>query len=362
MDRVTAAGADYIAFIDLSLPNGFSRHARDVAGFLTRCGIETELVSFDNIGSSAALKTLRLFFLSLKRIAVNPGLVILSTQANYLQVFLALAARLRGRTIFYDMQDLTPESFLHLYRKALPPFALSVGAAWLRFSEWLICRLSNAVLVVSPGMRAIVGNRTGNSKKIFLYPNSHSLMHVPEKSRSAQPTIVYAGGLQPLYRGIERQLDAIALLPGWQMWIAGEGDPAWLIHHCNRLCIEDRVTLHGFIPPTAVHDLLAQSHILVIEGVSYGLPSKFFEAVSAGVVVVTPQEATDVTTILGDAAVTFGSTPEELSRALLYAWHNVETLRRSQRDRLERFIQWAESESRALAAVAAQRRTHAETA
>ena len=77
--------------------------------------------------------------------------------------------------------------------------------------------------------------------------------------------------------------------------------------------------------------------MLVIEGVKYGLPSKFFEAIGAGVVVVSPGTAVDVNAILGPSALTFDGTPEGLAHALERAWANLTRLRQTQHQALEFF-------------------------
>lgn len=342
--------ADYIAFIDLTLPNGFARHARHVAGFLRSNGIETAFLSYDAGNGPALSNVLRLFLRAIARVLSNNGFVVLSTQANYLQIFLAIAARLRGRPLIYDMQDLTPESFLHLYGRTLPGVFKYAFAAWLRFSERVICALSDVVLVVSPGMRDIVSRRVQGGANIILFPNRHSFEDSKTGSRSTVPTIVYAGGLQPIYRGIETQIQALQRLPRWSMVIAGEGEGAWIVDFAKRHDVAARVQLRGFISPAEVRELLATGHILVIEGVPYGLPSKFFEAVGAGLVVVSPEAAHDVNAILGSDAIIFDGSPESLQPALERAWTNRDNISNRQKRRLEEFVRDLDRESALLAA------------
>lgn len=330
--------ADYIAFIDLRIPNGFARHARSVAHAMHSNGVKTTLLSFDSNANALPAGVGRLFFLALQRIFKGRGFVVLSTQANYLQIFLAAAAKIAGRPLIYDMQDLTPESFLHLYHTVLPRPLRLIFAAWLRFSERVICKLSDTVLVVSPGMKKILSTRVRHSEKLILFPNCHSFEKLPSTVRSSLPTLVYAGGLQPRYRGIETQIQALSGLPDWRILIAGEGDESWIADFSREHNVEGQVELRGFISPSEVREMLAASHVLVIEGVEYGLPSKFFEAVGAGVIVVSPQTACDVNMILGSSALVFDGSAESLQRTLQNAWENKDRLPDRQHDRLSAFL------------------------
>jgi hypothetical protein len=187
-------------------------------------------------------------------------------------------------------------------------------------------------------MKRILSARVGDCQKLILFPNCHSFEKLPGTVRSSVPTLVYAGGLQPVYRGIETQIEALSGLPGWRILIAGEGDASWIADFSKKNHVEGQVELRGFISPGEVREMLAASHVLVIEGVEYGLPSKFFEGVGAGVIVVSPQTACDVNTILGSSSVVFDGSAESLRRALRKAWENKDQLPDRQHDRLSAFL------------------------
>ena len=280
-----------------------------------------------------------LFVHAIATIFKRRGIVVLCTQANHVQCFLALAARLRGRPLIYDMQDPVPESFVALFAKQLPRWVASVGHAWLLWSESIICRLAAIICVVSPGMRQLILARRDVAEKLFLFPNLYAGTPAP-RTESETPTIVFAGGLQPLFRGIEVQIEALRLplAQEFRLILAGEGERAWVEEYITRSHLSDRVQLLGFLSAADVSRLLAQAHFVVIENLAYGLPSKFFEAVAAGVVVISPRGATDVNAILGDAAIVYDGSAASLASALRPAWQNLSLLRERQRSSVERFL------------------------
>jgi glycosyltransferase involved in cell wall biosynthesis len=95
-------------------------------------------------------------------------------------------------------------------------------------------------------------------------------------------------------RGIETALEALRLLKGTRLVLAGEGD---LSEKLRQLAVElgvnERVTFLGYTPPEALRALAAQSwlclNLLENRGLSYyySLANKFFLSVQAGVPVLT---------------------------------------------------------------------------
>lgn len=348
---------DAFIFTSLGIHAGFMRHCLHFLRFLAENSCEVVVHGFppaledaNNIASVTVRRgTARLFLHSVGCLMGERGPVLLSTQANHVQVFLAMFAAAVRRPIIYDMQDPVPESFVALFRARFPNFFIALGHRWLMLSEAIICRLASIVCVVSPGMRSMVLARHNIGHKVFLFPNAHSI-HPSNAARFVEPTIVFAGGLQPLFRGLETQVDALTLAAArrFRLLIAGEGRREWLDSRIARKGVEQRVKILGFLQPAEVRQLWAQSHLLVIENLAYGLPSKLFEAVAAGVVIVSPSASTDVNAVLGDGAVTFDGSAAGLAEALDVAWRELDTVREKQRRNTEAFLGAVELERRAL--------------
>ncbi len=101
------------------------------------------------------------------------------------------------------------------------------------------------------------------------------------------PIILYQGALN-VGRGLEMLLEAMKELPGWQLWLAGEGDlTAWLKEYVPHQ-FNDRVKLLGWVRPQDLPTLMSQAKI----GINlrekgslndyYSLPNKFFDFIHAG--------------------------------------------------------------------------------
>jgi len=356
-ERPERTRTDAFIFTSLGIRAGFMRHCLHFLRFLSMhaCdvvihGFPPPLPALEGVASITVPRgTTRLFFHATRTILSCRGLVVLTTQENYAQVFLALLAFAVGRPVIYDMQDPVPESFVALFGRRFSKPLVALVSWWLLLSEAVICRVASIVCVVSPGMRTMLAARHNLRDKLFLFPNAHTI-HAASSARFAQPTIAFAGGLQPLFRGLEIQVDALALPAArkFRLLIAGEGERAWLERRIAQTGVGDRVSVLGFLSPAEVQQLWEQAHLLVVENLSYGLPSKLFEAVSAGVVVVSPAASADVNAVLGDGALTFDGSASGLAEALDSAWAQLDQLRVKQCRNTKAFLQAIEREQQAL--------------
>jgi teichuronic acid biosynthesis glycosyltransferase TuaC len=83
-------------------------------------------------------------------------------------------------------------------------------------------------------------------------------------------------------------IDAVALLPGVQLFIAGQGpDEAALRAQITRLGVDDRVKLLGGIPYAQLPDLYAAADISALCSKSEGLANVWVESMASGAPVVT---------------------------------------------------------------------------
>jgi len=104
-----------------------------------------------------------------------------------------------------------------------------------------------------------------------------------------QKIILYQGALN-LGRGIEAALEAMAMLEGVQLWLAGEGDlSAELRARAQQLGLGDKVRFLGWVSPADLDRLTAQAwlglNLLERRGQSYyySLANKFFAYTQYGV-------------------------------------------------------------------------------
>ncbi len=100
--------------------------------------------------------------------------------------------------------------------------------------------------------------------------------------------IVYQGAIN-VGRGLEVLVEAMVSLPGWKLWLAGEGDiTSSLKARVKALGVQDRVTFLGWVKPENLTALMAKAKLAVnLRDASslndyYSLPNKFFDAIHAG--------------------------------------------------------------------------------
>jgi glycosyltransferase involved in cell wall biosynthesis len=100
--------------------------------------------------------------------------------------------------------------------------------------------------------------------------------------------LLYQGAIN-IGRGLETLIEAMVELPGWQLWLAGEGDiTAKLKSKAELLNVTDRVSFLGWVKPINLPMLMQQAKISVnlrdkaSMNDYLSLPNKFFDAIHAG--------------------------------------------------------------------------------
>jgi glycosyltransferase involved in cell wall biosynthesis len=100
--------------------------------------------------------------------------------------------------------------------------------------------------------------------------------------------VVSLGALIPR-KGHRIVLDAVAALPGVQLWIVGGGpDHALLAARIAELGVGDRVRLCGSMPHGDLPDLLATADVMALASASEGLANAWVEALASGTPIVIP--------------------------------------------------------------------------
>lgn len=102
------------------------------------------------------------------------------------------------------------------------------------------------------------------------------------------PLVLSVGALIPL-KGHQIVIDAVAAMPGVQLWIAGEGPHgSQLAAQIARLGLDDRVRLLGSVPHAELPRLLAAADAMALASEREGLANAWLEALASGTPVVIP--------------------------------------------------------------------------
>src|SRR5579872_6321818 len=208
---------------------------------------------------------------------------VLLTQAGApLVPLIATALRARGIPLVYDCMDPVVETI----RSGIGPGILfAVLKPWLIASHPIIDRSVAATLSVSPGLDAILRSRGWRGQILRFYnvhgtrvigqPGRHGIR--AEKEWSAATILVYAGGLQAGFRGIEDQIRAAALARGRgadiRMLLVGYGDPD-PFRKVAAECGFAELRIMPDVAPAALADVLSDCDLAVSNSLPYALPSK----------------------------------------------------------------------------------------
>ncbi|MDJ0277981.1 glycosyltransferase [Sphingomonas sp. 2R-10] len=118
----------------------------------------------------------------------------------------------------------------------------------------------------------------------------------------AGPLVVSLGALIPR-KGHRIVLDAVAALPGVQLWIVGGGpDHAALAARIAELGVGDRVRLYGSMPHGDLPGLLAAADVMALASSSEGLANAWIEALASGTPIVIPDAGAAREVVTGPAA------------------------------------------------------------
>lgn len=116
------------------------------------------------------------------------------------------------------------------------------------------------------------------------------------------PLVVSLGALIPL-KGHAILIDAIAKLPGVNLWIAGQGpEQARLETQIARLGLGERVRLLGSVPADDVAALVGAADVMALASEREGLANAWLEALASGTPIVVP-DVGGARQVLGDSTI-----------------------------------------------------------
>ena len=159
---------------------------------------------------------------------------------------------------------------------------------WERIGRWTIPGF-DARYTVGEELAILMGKKYGVSFDVIrnIAPVIKSVVaDTPDTEKDK--VLLYQGAIN-IGRGLYACVEAMQWLPGWQLWLAGEGDiTEELKNHVTALKLDSQVKFLGWVHPEALPELMKQAHLAVNlrERGSlndyYSLPNKFFDAIHAG--------------------------------------------------------------------------------
>ncbi len=227
-------------------------------------------------------------------------------------VLTGLIPQFFGARLVLDMHELTPEFFSSRTRL---PWGHPV-IRLLLLLEKLSCRVADHIITVSEPVGAVLQERGVPADKITIVMNTSQARRSPPTARAdgGPFTLVYAGLVSELY-DLTTALHAFAILAhrgcrDIALRVVGDGPQmAALQEATEELGLSEQVLFHGRVQPETVPELLenADAALVPLAAVPYmefALPTKVFEAIAAGLPVITTRFRT-VRHYFGEDALCF---------------------------------------------------------
>lgn len=188
------------------------------------------------------------------------------------------AARLRRKRVILDSRELYP-ALPSLHGRALKRWV------WSRAEAWLYPRVRYH-FTVSPPIAQYYQERYGI--KAWLVYNLPLRQRGFARARLEDRLLFYQGVLHP-YRGLEEVILALRMVPGWRLWIAGDGrHRAYLETMVRQEGLRDRVLFLGLLPYEEALSYAREAtlgvsgELPVTDNHRYALPNKVFDYLQVG--------------------------------------------------------------------------------
>jgi glycosyltransferase involved in cell wall biosynthesis len=196
-------------------------------------------------------------------------------------VAVRLAGWLRNIKTVYDAH----EYFTEVPELTGRPF---VKRIWERIGKWTIPGF-DARYTVGEELAVLMGKEYNVSFDVIrnIAP-APTTTPVDNDEPGPDKVLLYQGAIN-VGRGLHACIEAMQWLPGWQLWLAGEGDITDVLKEkAIAMNLEERIRFLGWIQPEALPGLMRKAYLAVNlrEKGSlndfYSLPNKFFDAIHAG--------------------------------------------------------------------------------
>jgi glycosyltransferase involved in cell wall biosynthesis len=165
---------------------------------------------------------------------------------------------------------------------------------WLRLGVRgrLIDRLflnSSAIVVLGEYWAEVVRRKLAAAPHIIILPNATPRPTATERSASGSEVHISFVGEVGTRKGAPQLVEALGRLAERQDWratIAGNGDIHKTSARLREMGIDHRVSLPGWLGPSAVADLFEETDIFVLPSFWENLPMSLLEAMSHGLAVI----------------------------------------------------------------------------
>jgi hypothetical protein len=360
----------YVTQDDLSKNSGYVFRVDRLRRAIEAAGHSVEVVGFSS-GEPVIESTVRRSTSPMRRLwpllagLLRPAdcVVITSIGAPYNGIY-SVVQRLLGRRVVYDCHDPVLATVPRLYNLGiLRPLIMR----YIAFSEYIVARCADVTFAAAPSqaqeLRAL---HDGRSVVLFynIGPSSNGYRapatRIREEAGWGDATVVvYAGGLQPIVRGIEPQVEAVrrARAAGVRvsMLVLGFGNRLFVERLAGSLISDGTVRIEDDVPPDQLRAALEQCDVAISSDPwRYGMQSKIFDYLRSGVRVFAIDDDRDVVRTFPSLVQRYDGTVDDLVRVLMRRPNRLSETERIQATELIASMERASHEevSRAFAAIA----------
>ena len=318
----------YVTQDDLAKNSGYAHRAERIAAAMREMGHRVTIVGFATGTPVIEASVVRLPGIVGRIAALTMGLfsesdliVIASVGALY-NGWYALLLHTTGRALIYDAHDPVLETLEDLHGDS--PL-LKMVKPYLALLERLIDRYAVATLVAGP-MEINVLRARGWKGPLFLVYNINEAALAFDEPRletvrpgwDSATVVIYVGGLQREMRGIERQIEAVALArdrrADVRLMLVGFGDRAYFESRAADLILQNSAAIVADMPYYRLLLLLSSCDIAVSsEPIRHGMQTKMFDYIATGVQLISIDDGRDVTSTFSDLVLRYDGSIEQLA-------------------------------------------------
>jgi len=319
----------YVTQDDLAKNSGYAFRVDRIRRALETAGCAVTVLGFAS-GAPAIVCVARRTRSPLRRLRayldglVRPGdcVVITSVGAPYNGLY-ALALRLAGKRVIYDMHDPVVFSLPELFGRG---WAMGLAMRWIDAAERLLDRMADGAIASSrraAELYAAWGWRGPIQVAYNIRADRGAAPAVGARLRerfawSGSTVVVYAGGWQRNVRGLERQVAAAigARKRGADVVLVliGFGERAYFERLGAPLIAAGALRFLDDVPPGRLEGVLQECDLAVsCEPVGYLMQSKYFDYLNCGVRVAAVDDGRDLVDTFGNLVDRFDGTEAALT-------------------------------------------------
>lgn len=181
-----------------------------------------------------------------------------------------------------------------LFHNHAPQIDHYLKVPWKRFLFLYCMQNADRVIVLTEWWKKRLNATPIHKKTRVIYnpltPFLESVANSEKKSHSSSDSILRILCMARIDRGkgIDTVIKAIKLLPhNYYLVVAGDGpEKAKIEHLIKDLCLDERVTLTGWVSGERKHDLLIKSDVFCLPSINDAFPISFVEAMAYGLPVI----------------------------------------------------------------------------